>query len=258
MKQGDKFNMMAPLGRACYAICIMALGVQQLAYGKISVAFLPSAFSDYAVIRWLTYPWCLAFILSGAGLLTRYASVIALVSGWVLFGLFLFVQVPYLTFMDPNGGTLLYWAPAMQNLAMAGCSFIVASDQLESGRWQKMAMRLGPVFFSVMLFDFGLSHFLYDDFVSRLVPGWIPYPMMWTYLTGVALMGAATAIVFRIRIMEVALLLGLMIFSWLLLIHIPRAMADPYMMHGLELTRVFMTIGYTGIAMILSSRGVSR
>jgi hypothetical protein len=43
-----------------------------------------------------------------------------------------------------------------------------------------------------------------------------------------------------------------MIFLWLILLHIPRAMADPFVDRGLELTRVFVTIGFTGVAFLMA------
>ena len=46
-------------------------------------------------------------------------------------------------------------------------------------------------------------------------------------------------------------LLGTMLFVWVLVLHIPRAVADPYGAIGNEWTSVFQALAFSGVAFIL-------
>ena len=248
------------LSQKAYGICIIAMGLQQLAYGNINSNFLPVEFSTNIIYRLIAYPWGIAFTLSGvAYLINKKGFEVALISGGIFLALFLLAYAPYLIFFDPDGKQLLEWAPAVEELAFTGSSFIVAGSfrtdhNHATGliRWLEKFIPFGRIFFSSMLIIYGIDHFVYAEFVSAMVPSWIPKPFFWTYFAGAALIGAGIAIIFRIKIRIVASLLGIMIFLWLILLHIPRAMADPFVDRGLELTRVFVTIGFTGVAFLMA------
>ncbi|HEV2354151.1 MAG TPA: hypothetical protein VGR89_07905, partial [Puia sp.] len=113
-------------------------------------------------------------------------------------------------------------------------------------------MPLGGVLFAVMLIAYGADHFVYTAFVSTMVPAWIPGHYFWTYFAGAALIGSGVAIALRIGVRVVASLLALMIFMWFLIVHIPSAMRDSTSNGGLELSRVFVSFGFTGIALLLA------
>uniref|UniRef100_UPI003D7F58B8 hypothetical protein n=1 Tax=Pedobacter sp. TaxID=1411316 RepID=UPI003D7F58B8 len=70
-------------------------------------------------------------------------------------------------------------------------------------------------------------HFVYIDLVSSLVPKWIPFKPFWTYLTGIALLGSGIFIGINVFRTPVSLLLSLMLFLWLLLLHLPAWYSGP-------------------------------
>ena len=105
-----------------------------------------------------------------------------------------------------------------------------------------------------MLVIFGIEHFLFGEFVKSLVPGWIPGDLFWTYFAAVALIGAGLAIIFRVKVKLVALLLGIMVFIWFLILHIPRAVVAPVTDMGNELSSVFESLGVSGIAFVIAYR----
>jgi len=248
------------LSQKAFGICIVAMGIQQLAYGNISPNFVPLDYSSNVIYQALAYPWGIMFTLTGvAYLLGKKVYEVALISGGVFLTLFIFVYTPFLLFFSDKGRVLMQWAPTMQTLSFTGASFIMAASCGSGASYSNAVMRFleklmpyGGVFFSIMLIDYGLLHFVYIQGVSTMVPGWMPFHYFWTYFTGAALIGAGIAISFKIKLKLVASLLGLMIFLWLLMLHIPRAIQDPYVMGGLELTRVFVTIGFTGISFLLA------
>jgi hypothetical protein len=249
-----------PLSQKAYALCIMAMGIQQLAYGDIDPNFLPQAFSTYLVYRVLTYPWAIAFTLTGVSYLVNWrAYETALVSAGIFLVCFIFGYAPYMLFGSDVGGSFLQWAPAFETLAFTGSSLALAASFRKDATNSSSPIRLleklipwGGAFFSVMLIGFGIDHFLYPKLVAGLVPAWILNPTFWTYLTGTALVGAGLSITFKIKLKLVASLLGIMLLLWCLFLHMPRAVHQPVANRGLELTRVFVTFGFSGIAFLFA------
>jgi uncharacterized membrane protein YphA (DoxX/SURF4 family) len=74
---------------------------------------------------------------------------------------------------------------------------------------------------------FGIQHYMYVDFVISLIPEWIAGRRFWTYLTGTALLAAGAAIVLNRIARPAASLLGVMIFGFFLLVHIPLVLGRP-------------------------------
>jgi len=103
-----------------------------------------------------------------------------------------------------------------------------------------------------MLVVFGIEHFLFAGFVKSLVPAWIPGDLFWTYFAGVALIGSGISIIFGIKVKLVGILLGIMVFIWFLILHIPRAVVAPVTDKGNEMSSVFESLGVSGIAFVIA------
>lgn len=69
----------------------------------------------------------------------------------------------------------------------------------------------------------GIQHFLFAPFVMTLIPSWIPFGEFWTYATGVMLIVSGLCLVTGFKRRLALYTSSLMIFSWVILIHIPRA-----------------------------------
>ncbi|MDQ6903058.1 MAG: hypothetical protein M3139_08615, partial [Bacteroidota bacterium] len=81
---------------------------------------------------------------------------------------------------------------------------------------------------------------------------WIPGHVFWTYFAGVALAGAGVCIALKFKLKLIGLLLGIMLFIWFVILHIPRAIADPYVDKGNEVTSVFEAFAFSGIAFVIA------
>lgn len=110
--------------------------------------------------------------------------------------------------------------------------------------------KLGPYFLALPLVVFGIQHFMFAEFVVNLVPTWMPERLFWTYFAGVALFAAGIGIIFNILSHLAATLLGLMIFAWILVLHIPRALGDAF--NGREFINVFDALMLSGGAFVLA------
>jgi len=250
------------LGQKAFGICIICVGIQQLAYGDIAPNFLPPAFSTNVVYRLLAYPWGIVFTLSGiAYLIDKKGLEVSLISGGIFLVCLLLFYVPYILFFDPKPGPF-QWAPAISTIAFTGSSFIMASSYLNDSRhatglirWFEKLAPFGGAIFAFHLIFYGAYHFIYGEMISTMVPVWIPSHLFWTYLTGAALISAGVAIALKIKLKLVATLLAIMLFTWCIILHVPRAIANPVAIRGLELTRVFVSFGFTGTALLLAYSG---
>jgi uncharacterized membrane protein len=249
-------------GRLAFAFAIAAIGVQQFFYGDFRPVILPAwPIAGHAFWAGLTSA---ILVAAGLGMMTeKWARRVALLTGGIFLLFFLFGHVLYELLVEKNNIKHLgLWTNALKELALSGGAFAVAGSLPEKGlRIEKESPQagllenlipLGRVFFSITMIAFGLDHFYYPEFVATLVPTWIPGSLFWTYFAGVALMGSGIAIILKIQLKGAALLLGLMLLLWLLMLHIPRAIADPFGDKGNELTSVFEALGFAGIAVVVA------
>lgn len=251
-------------GRKFYGICMVVIGIQQFFYADFLPVVLP---------LWPSWiPGGLAFwaylsgaVLIGAGvaiIFEKKARTVALVLGGILLLLFGLYHVPYQLIVNPHSSHLWAWTHAFKALALSGGAFVVVGSFSEgkanTGNQSSLIRLLekfvpfGRIFFSITMITFGIAHFLYVENVATLVPDWIPCHIFWTYFAAVALIGSGLAIIAKIKLKLVAILLGTMIFLWFVLLHIPRAIADPFAGKGNEVTSAFQALGFSGIAFVLA------
>ncbi len=152
------------------------------------------------------------------------------------------------------------WSGAVESFAFAGSALVVAGTWPEAPGKRSSAsivrpleklIPLGFYAIAVMVIVFGADHFLYTRAVASLIPAWIPGHVFFTCIAGAALIASGLGMVFRVKAHLAATLLGVMLFIWVLVLHIPRAVADPYGSIGSEWTSVFEALAFSGIAFIL-------
>ncbi|HEY6946606.1 MAG TPA: hypothetical protein VI431_15815 [Candidatus Acidoferrum sp.] len=103
----------------------------------------------------------------------------------------------------------------------------MASRGLPQARGMERAVAFGPLFFAVPMAVFGGDHFISSKAIAAMVPAWIPGHLFWVYLVGTALFAAALSIVTGKHSVLAASLLSAMLFSFVLLIHVPNFVASP-------------------------------
>jgi uncharacterized membrane protein len=86
----------------------------------------------------------------------------------------------------------------------------------------------GRTFFAVPLALFGLQHFVFLNEVKNVVPSWMPGHIFWACLVGVALIAACLSILTEIEAGLAALLVGIMLFLFVLMIYVPNLILNPH------------------------------
>lgn len=251
-------------GRAFFAIALIIYGVQQFVFGDFRPVFVPAWQEQLPGLSIWAYAFGLLMIITAILILTeRHARTVSAMFGMLLLMFFFFIHIPFELISDPNSKHLAMWTNAFKALAIAGGAFVVAgsfpvkyaSAEPSAGAmsWGERIIPAGRIFFSITMITFGITHFLYAPFVVKLVPGWIPFPLFWTYFAAIALIGSGIAIIFKIRLRAVAGLLSLMLFIWFIILHLPRAFGDPLGQRGNEFASSFDALAFCGTSLLISA-----
>ena len=237
-------------GRCFFGVGVAGVGILQFVYSSFRPVILPP-WPTVLQSSILAYNFGLSLVIAGMCImLGKAVKIVGLSLAAFFLILFVAFQFPYILFIQPNSPRHLgLWTDPIKEVAFCGGALVMAASGFEKkSAW----LVVGRIFFGFMLVAFGLDHFYYTRFVATLVPGWIPGHVFWTYFAAVCLMGAGLAIILKIFIKEVAFLLGIMLFLWFAILHIPRALADPYVLQGNEITSVFEALAFSGVAFVIA------
>jgi uncharacterized membrane protein YphA (DoxX/SURF4 family) len=247
--------------RAIYGIMIAGLAFQELFYAEFRPVIFPPWPPAGPVLAVSTYIVSAALIVAGFAIVfDKKAKAASLLLGGLFLLIFCFGQIPYELMVDYYKH-LGSWTSALKELALAGGAFVVAGSYPKNypttdTAFIKLLQKIvpfGTFFFCIVLLLFGIDHFLYPEFVAALVPKWIPPGQsFWLYFGAVALIGSGIAITLNIKRRLVGILLAVMLLLWLVLLHIPRAIADPYGLKGNEVASVIEAFGFSGVAYLMA------
>ena len=248
-------DRIAALGRVFYAVGMAAIGVQHFVNADFVAVILPSYPEGIPGHVFLTCACGAGLALSGAAMaLGGKARPAAILLGSALLAAIVLRDIPVQ--LAGNFRSLGAWTNVFKALTLSGGAFVVAgtAPRANGSSLDRFFVAFGCLGIAVTVAVFGIDHFIYVEFVASLVPFWIPGHVFWTYFCGAALIAAGAGMLLRIQARLAAGLLGSIIFVWLLVLHIPRAIADPTGAHGNEWTSVFEALAFSGIAFILSRR----
>ena len=248
------------LWRFFFAIGLFALAIQELVNSDFVLVILPAAFPAWLSHR-MIFDWIFSVPLALACIciiLELKARPISLVMGGVL----LLMVILFQTIGQQYPMHLGSWTAAFKELTLSGGAFLAAGSLTRENKVSELENFLeklipaGKYFFAITMVVFGYMHFLYLDFVTALVPNWIPWHLFWTYFAGAALMAGGLGIILNIKRHLAANLLGIAIFIWFIILHIPRAIADPNSGNGNEISSVFEALSFSGIAFLIGRKKV--
>jgi uncharacterized membrane protein len=247
-------------GRIIFALGIIALGVLQ---------FITS---DYIITRPrpLEWPaWAAALPgkavwawISGSLLIIAALAVLMNKRAW-LAAVFIGAFILVCSFLLRHLTAMTDWVASYKALALGGGAFIVAAsfpkkDNLNPGNsFENELILTGCIFLSLFFLICGIAHFKFDDFVKDLVPAYIGNRYIWTYFAAVALLAGGIGIIIKQTRKWAALLSGVMVLLWFVMLHIPRAInIPPYSStpHYGEWMGVFESFSFSGIFFVLAGQ----
>ena len=245
-------------GRIFYGLAIAGIGILTIYYKDFPYMLLPQQDFSFPGHVMLTYISGIIFILVGTCIvIEKKIRPVSFLFGFILLLIFCFYYLPYQFFVNPNYKHLLEWDNVGKELALTGGAFVIAGCFYEKNKnilngFSAKLLRNGSILFSIPMITFGLLHLLYAKDVSTLVPSWVSHPVFWTYLAGIGLMGSGIAIILKIKPGFIAALLGIMIFIWFVILHIPRVIASPVTDIEGEVTSAFLALAYSGTAFVIA------
>ncbi|QHS52338.1 hypothetical protein [Edaphobacter sp. 12200R-103] len=247
---------LAPVGRILYAIGLGSIGLMHFFYLNFPWVVIPD-FPGWLPFR-LLWIFVIGLALMVAGVCILFNLKGRQVAAWTGVGLLTLVVVAHV----PNqlrgqyAAVLGAWTNTLKEMSLAGGAWIaalsLADDDSRLPAWLERSLPAGRYMFGTMLAIFGFDHFLYPQFVASLIPSWIGAQMFWTYFAGSALIAGGLGIMVRRVAKPASLLTGVMIFLWVPMLHIPRAIVDPYTNVGNEWASVWEALAFSGMAWMLT------
>jgi uncharacterized membrane protein YphA (DoxX/SURF4 family) len=247
---------LARTGCVLIGLAVTALGVQSV-WLRIYVGRLqpiPDWVPGHVWIAVATGLFLLAVglaILSGKWARLAATALAAMLLLWVLV-----LHVPRI-FSVPAG-----WLGTFETFAIFGGTWLLAATLPVHGKpraWDPIVdygQSFGRMCFGVSLPVFGISHFMYHDFVATWVPVWLGFPQFWAYFTGAAHIAAGVAILTNVWPRLAATLAATMYGSWVLIVHIPRVAAATH--DAFEWNGIFVATALCASALLVSGTTPSR
>jgi uncharacterized membrane protein len=225
----------ASVGHGVFAGTLIALGILGLVQGDFDPTW-PAVPKSVPARQVLVYVCAIVYLGSGIGLLWRRTAAVAsrLLLAYLLIWLLL-LRLPQIFLLHPT--LLAAWGFGETALMVAGAWVLyawLAGDQ-DQHRFRfatgDSGLRIARWLCGLALIPFGLAHFVYLKETVVLVPGWLPWPVAWAYLTGCAFLAAGVAILSRVFARLAATLLVLQLGTFILLVWMPIVAAgdiDPF------------------------------
>lgn len=125
----------------------------------------------------------------------------------------------------------------VSHIAVAMCSagigaFLIAvlraKNDLAQARGLDKIAALANLCVAIPLAVFGALHLFAPQFVIPIVPDYMPWHMFWAYFVGCGLIAASLSIATKVAVRWSGLLFGIMMFSFVAMIHFPGALRDPH------------------------------
>jgi uncharacterized membrane protein len=212
-------------GRIIYAIGIMALGAVCFIYGDFVVGHAPPWPASINMNPALGYIAGAAIIIASLAIIVRKYAVSAALFIAVLI-LLLSVSRHLITFID--------WLNTLKSLAFVGGSLIIAAacHKTDGGKMpgflnERMLILTGSVLLAIFFIGSGYAHFKFKAFVIDFIPAYIPFHAFWAVFCGLCLFAGGVGLLIPKTRSVAAMLSGIMVGSWFLLLHIPRLYAQP-------------------------------
>lgn len=243
------------IGRTVFAVALLGLGVEHFVFREFVVGRAP-AWPDGIPGKLLwAYGTGVGVILAGLSIVMRrwgrqaVLGLALLVFAWALLRHFPIVATDTLL-----AGS---WTRAGKALAFVGGLLAVAGTlpPISAGGWTRYAnttgpfVRVGGICLGCFLIVSGLQHFKFTAFVVTLIPAWFPgNHTWWAQFAGVALISGGLGLLVKRTARVAGLLVGLMLFSWFWIVHLPRTFLS--VSDGIAL---FEALAFSGLALVVSA-----
>lgn len=222
------------LGSISFSMAIGALGVFHLLMDHFQRARPDSVVPMVLVYSFLEFLFWTGLIVLSTGILTSSKS--HLPAKWMGWLMFIWITIRHIPLLISDPTNPQEWNFTCMAFAICGGAFIVAgSDESFSKVRMKFTrsirfpscITMGQILSGAALLVLGFQHMLYADFISSMIPSWIPLRNVWAWITGIALMTSGISFLFNLKISWASMALSMMVLSWTIILHLPRIISRP-------------------------------
>jgi uncharacterized membrane protein len=155
------------------------------------------------------------------------------------------------------------WAVVIRDLSFGAGAWALAGLHIRTSLPQssKWMILFGRMVIGVAATFFALEHFLHPEFapgvpLPKIMPSWVPLPVVWGYLAGVILLAAGISLLVnkksRMAAASIGALMTILTFSlYLIILILVRSGSPPEITEGINY--VADTLLYGGAALVLAS-----
>jgi uncharacterized membrane protein len=147
------------------------------------------------------------------------------------------VQLPQLVQHLHNPGP---WTGTFENILLFGGACML------TGKFQ----RDGKYLFAAALIVFGVQHYMYTQFITTLIPTWLPFHLFWAWVVTIAFFASAISIIIGKKVRLATLLLAVMFLIWVIILHLPRAITNGH--SEPEWTSTFVALAAGAVSLVVA------
>jgi uncharacterized membrane protein YphA (DoxX/SURF4 family) len=250
------------VGEIFFGVSLIGFGLQQLAE-RAFIRLVPPLPAWIPAHTGIAIVLGLLLLVAGGAILCRWQArpAATAVAALILVSI-VCLHIPQIAENPAQG---FRWTNPCKALALFGGAIAIAGSYSQATRDRSFSLaRLGDtltpygprLFFGIFLIVCGIQHFVYADFVATLVPRYVAGPFFWTYFCAVALIAGGSGVLLDVTLRWAAILSGVMIFLWVFMLHLPRALADLH--QPAEMNGVFEALALSGVALLLTRKDVTR
>jgi uncharacterized membrane protein len=237
----------AALGRFLLGLALLGFGVENILFGRYIVARVAPWPDDVAVRFAVACATGIVFLIAAIAFLTgRAVRLTGLVTAALILGWSMVRHLPVAIAGPAWSGD---WTNVLKAATLASGALAVAvADGHPIGPLVSVLRRGAPYAAGAFFVLCGIQHFMFATFVATLIPLFIPWPYFWTYVAGALLfLGGVGFWTPSVRSIA-ATLTGLMVFSWVFLVHVPLV----FTVGRAEWMGVFEALGISGVCLALA------
>jgi uncharacterized membrane protein YphA (DoxX/SURF4 family) len=121
----------------------------------------------------------------------------------------------------------------------------------KNGVFMDSLTKAGTIIYAIPFATFGILNLVNGTDMINIVPSYLPFPIFWVYLTGLALIAASISIIIQKYTRLACLLLALMLFIFVFLIHLPGLFSGSSF-HG-SIVNLLKDISLAGAALVVAA-----
>ena len=245
-------DKLMPFGRLFYALPMAVFGTEHFVFDL--VALVPRWIPGHRF--WVYFVGAALISASLSIIVNRFSQLAATLLGIMILVFVLTIHIPHIV---DSPGNRFFWAIGLRDVAFSGGAFAFAGtqSQLRSSSAPSLLVTLARFFIALPCLFFGVEHFLHPQYLpgvplDKRTPPWIPFPILWSLLTGVVLLPAGVALVLKKNARLAATCLGLMILLLILFIYLPMVLSNPSSI-GNDLNFFVDTLAFGGAALLIAN-----